>query len=415
MDRWMIGLFMQPIKEEFQLSDTQLGFLTGIAFALFYSTLGIPLARWADRGDRVTITSISIALWGGMVMLCGMVTNFLQLILVRIGAAVGEAGVMPPAYSLIADYFIVPERTRAVSIYLMALPTSILMSYLLAGWVGELFGWRIAFLLIGVPGLAMAVLIKFTIREPRHQKALSIEPLLPLTKVIKFLWGRQSFRYLIIGLTLMNFVGIGVGQWYATFFIRSHGMTLGDLGIWLGLIFGLGGAVATFLGGYIANRFLANNTTAQVRLAAAIPILTFPLMLALLLTPNSQLALLLLIPMNMMNFLALGPIYAVILQLVESQMRATAMAIVSLVTNLIGIGLGPQTVGILSDSLTPYLGTDALRTAMIISALVSFGAAYYYWIAANTIKVDPFLKQNNKISVHATTKEQDLPSSFHGI
>ena len=164
MDRHMIGLFMQSIKEAFLLSDTQLGFLTGIAFALFYSILGIPIARGADRGNRVTIISIAIALWGVMAIACGLVTNFFQLLLVRVLAAVGEAGVMPPAYSLISDYFNVQERARAVSIYLLAIPISILLSFCLAGWLGELYGWRMAFLVVGLPGLLVAALVNLTLK-----------------------------------------------------------------------------------------------------------------------------------------------------------------------------------------------------------------------------------------------------------
>ena len=234
MDRFLIGMLMQPIKEELLLSDTQLGFLTGIAFAFFYATLGIPIARWADRGNRLTIISIAMALWGGMVMLCSVVTNFLQLALVRIGAAVGEAGCLPPAYSLIGDYFSVPERTRAFAIYMSGVSISIVISSSLAGWINELYGWRVAFLLIGAPGLLMAILVKVTLSEPRQyvdKQLESQEPPQRLSEVLIALWRQRTFRRLIIALTLVNFVGMGLGQWLPAFYIRNYGIATGELGL----------------------------------------------------------------------------------------------------------------------------------------------------------------------------------------
>lgn len=398
----MIGLFMQSIKEAFLLSDTQLGFLTGIAFALFYSILGIPIARWADRGNRVTIISIAIALWGVMAIACGLVTNFFQLLLVRVLAAVGEAGVMPPAYSLISDYFNVQERARAVSIYLLAIPISILLSFCLAGWLGELYGWRMAFLVVGLPGLLVAALVKLTLKEPRQCNVTKVsahpDQTLPLGQVIKLLWQQRSFRYLLIGATLSNFVGIGVGQWYATFFIRSHGLSIGELGLWLGLITGIGGAAGVFGGGFLAGRYLNNNPQLQVRLTAALPLVTFPLTLIILLVPSSEMALWLLIPSNILGFIAMGPITAIILQLVEQRIRATAMALFSLVINLVGMGLGPQLVGILSDLLVPSLGEDSLRYAMIIASLAIFVMSYCYWSAAKSVKRDTELISRREVS-----------------
>ena len=409
MDRIMIGMLMQPIKEELLLSDTQLGFLTGIAFALFYATLGIPIARWADRGNRVTIISIAMALWGVMVMLCGLATNFVQMVLVRIGAAVGEAGCMPPAYSLIGDYFPVAERTRALSVYMSGISISILISFMFAGWMNEHYGWRAAFLVVGLPGLVIAMLVKFTLNEPRmierkqdNKSKTQVQP--SLSNVLTTLWRQPSFRYLVIALTLVNFVGIGVGQWFATFFIRNHGMATGELGIWMGLIGGLSGVVGTFGGGYLADRYLANNPRGQLRLIALAVALLFPIYLMMLFLPAKQMSLLQLIPINILILFFYGPIMAMMQQLVADKIRAMAIAVTLLILNLIGMGLGPQIVGILSDAFTPTMGTaEALKVAMAIASVGSLGSAYYFWIAGRTIEAD--LKSANAIPEHSVIGE----------
>jgi len=392
MDRIIMGMLMQPIKEELLLSDTQLGFLTGIAFALFYAMLGIPIARWADRGNRVTIISTAMALWGGMVALCGMANSFLQMLLVRIGAAVGEAGCMPPAYSLIGDYFSVSERTRALSIFMAGIPISILISFLFAGWVNELYGWRAAFLVIGVPGLLMAILVKLTLHEPRAsggKKAVSTQSQQPLYEVFISLWRQQSYRYLVIALTLVNFVGIGVGQWFATFFIRNHGMETGELGLWMGLIGGISGIVGAFVGGYLCDRYMANNARWQLQFISVAVALIFPLNLLMLFSPLKQLSLLYLIPINILILFFYGPVMSLLQQLVTDRVHAISVAITLLILNLIGMGMGPQVVGILSDLLTPTLGSaEALRMSMAIASLGALGAAHYFCVAGKTISLD---------------------------
>ena len=403
MDRIMMGMLMQPIKEELQFSDTQLGFLTGIAFALFYATLGIPIARWADRGNRVTIIAISMALWGGMVTLCGLVTNFLQMVLVRIGAAVGEAGCMPPAYSLIGDYFPVAERVRALSIYMAGISISIVVSFLLAGWINEHYGWRLAFLILGLPGLMMAVLVKCVLREPRknltagigeHAASPSAEP--PILEVIAMLWQQHTYRYLVIAITLANFVGIGVGQWFATFFIRHYAMATGELGIWLGLVGGLGGVLGAYMGGHIADRYLKDNPSAQLRYTAVAVGLILPCLMVMLLLPHKYLALFMLAPINFLILGFYGPVLAMMQQLVEDKKRAMSIAVTMLILNLIGMGLGPQVVGILSDAMSGMLGVASLQVAMLISSFVVIGASYYFWQASNTIEKDLFEARNNK-------------------
>lgn len=392
VDRGVMALMLQPIKEDLQLSDTQLGFLTGIAFGLFYATVGVPLARWADRGNRVTITSLAIGLWAVTVMISLFVTNYVQLVFARIAAAVGESGCKPPTYSLVGDYFPEPaERTRAMAIYITGSPLSALVSFVVGGWLNELYGWRITFFLMGIPGLILAVLVKLTVIEPRTQassRAVRERPLPSMRVVMATLWGQRSCRHLSIALILFYTMGLGLWPWYAAFMVRSHGMETGELGVWLGLIFSLGGIAGVLIGGYVASRWFADNERGQMRLSALTVASVVPCYLAFLTLPQKHQALIALVPLMVVFSVFLGPTYALMQRLVSDEMRATMMAVMMLLANLIGFGIGPQVVGILSDLLMPVVGTDSLRYAMLLMSFVALWAAYHFWRVGETVKQD---------------------------
>jgi len=393
MDRSALGLLMQDIKEELVLSDTQLGFLTGVAFALFYATAGLPLARWADRGDRVTVVAFSIGLWGVMVALTSAVANFAQILMVRIGAAVGEAGCFPPSSSLLGDYYPVAQRIRALSIYMMGISFNVVISLMVAGWVSELYGWRTAFLVIGLPGLAMSILVIATVRDPRRHRqgsgarAHRASPP-PVGSVLSILWRQRTYRRILVATTLANFVGIGLSQWYASFFIRSHQAATGELGLWMGLAGGLGGAVGTYGGGYLAERFLADNPRGQTRLIALCVALIFPFTVLMLCVPTKTAALVMLVPVYMCSLAIYGPVVALLQRLVDERIRAVALAVFLFALNLVGMGLGPQAIGILSDLLNSTLGSDALRVAMLAASAVILLAAYGFFLAGRDVEVD---------------------------
>jgi len=287
LDQGLIGLLLQPIKEDLHLSDSQLGFLTGIAFALFYATMGLPIARWADRGNRSTITALAIALWGSTVMLCIFVTNYAQLVMARVAAGVGESGCMPPTYSLVGDYFPQSdERTRAMSIYWMANAIAALISFILGGWLNEHYGWRLTFFVMGAPALLVALLIKLTVKEPRQRTVQSVKRELPNREVLSLLWRQHSTRHLIAAIVLLYTIGAGLSPWYAAFMIRSHGMQTGELGVWLGLIFGLSGVVGILLGGWVSARWFSTNEPGQMRLSAIMISLVVPFLMMFLLLPQ---------------------------------------------------------------------------------------------------------------------------------
>jgi MFS family permease len=392
LDRGLVGLLLQPIKDDLHLSDTQMGFLTGIAFGLFYATLGVPIARWADRGNRATITSLAIALWGLTVMLCLFVANFVQLLIARVAAAVGEAGCMPPTYSLVGDYFPKSaERAQAMAIYMLASPLSSLLSLMAGGWLNERYGWRIAFFLMGIPGLLIAPLVKLTIADPRVHAGCerNEERRLPrMTDVFSTLWHRRSCRHLGIAIVLLFTMSLGMGPWYAAFMIRSHGMGTAELGIWFGLIFGIGGIAGTLLGGRVAAEWFAQNERGQMRLSAIVVASLVPCFVLFLLLPQKNYVLISLMLVALAFGCFIGPTFALMQRLVVDDMRSTTLALVMLLANLLGMGVGPQLVGILSDLLQPRLGSDSLRYAMLMVSLVALWAAYHFWQVGETVHED---------------------------
>lgn len=388
-DRFVFALAMEPIKQDLDLSDTQLGLMTGIAFAAFYAVAGIPIARWADRGNRVTISALAMGLLGAMLSLCGLVTNFFQLLLVRSGVAVGEAGHMPAAQSLLADYFDRSERPQAMAILLMFYPISMIVGYLIGGWLVESFGWRSTFVMLGVPGVLVAILVKFTLREPRLaqpiEKGLE-QP--PFTEVLQVLWQKITFRHLLLSFCISHFFIMGTSQWLATFFIRNHGMAPAELGAWLALSWGVCGVLGNYLGGYFATHHAARNEKLQMRSLALVMIVFGFVSVVIYLAPNQFVALLFVAISALVGSLVNGPLFSAFQNLVDDRMRSVTIALVFLFANLIGFGLGPLALGFLSDVLNPTFGQESLRYALALFCPGVFWVAVHYWKAGNTIEAD---------------------------
>ncbi len=391
LDAVLTGLFLQPMKVSLSLSDTQLGFITGIAFGVFYAILGVPLARWADYGNRVTIAALAMALWGFTLTAYLFLANFAQLVVVRIASAVGEAGCMPPTYSLIGDYFPgAGERARAMAIYWLSGPLAALIGFIAGGWLSMKVGWREAFCIAGVLGLVAGVLLKFTVIEPRRPtlQNAATQSNLNLIRVLATLWHSRSVRYLVFAFILLMTSWVGVGSWEASFLVRSHNIGVDEAGIWLGLIYGAGGLVGILLGGYVASRWLTHDEERQVRLSALMIVLQIPFYAAFLLLGSTSAAALALLPVEIMCFFYFGPIFALMQRLVVDQMRARTLAVVMLLGNLLGLGLGPQLVGLLSDHLHERFGNDSLRYAMLVVSLMAVGAAGFFWKVAHTVRHD---------------------------
>jgi MFS family permease len=399
IDRFALGLVLQDIKADLALSDTQLGLLTGIAFALFYSAMGIPIARWADCGNRVTVISTTAAVWSVAVALCGEARSFVQLLMLRSAVAVGEAGGFIPGSSLLADYFDRAERPRAFAIYGLGGPLSIIIGYSVGGWLNALYGWRLMFVILGTPGLVLAALARFTLREPRPRKAVSevaaaqtrttVRELKPSLKAVgAALWVNTTYRELLLCLSIMFFFTYGVLQWQPSFFIRSFGMTPRQVGIWFAVIYGIGGGLGTYLGGECASRYAADNERLQLRIVVIAMACCAVLSVSIYLSGNRYFALGLMGFVMFMMTASTGPFYATIQSLVPERMRAVATATQLLFANLIGMGLGPLAVGALSDALRPWAGNESLRYALLILAPGFLWAGWHAWRASNSVARD---------------------------
>jgi MFS family permease len=392
VDRKALGLLLQSIKVDLALTDTQLGFLTGIAFALFYSVLGIPIARWADRGNRVTIVALTTGIWSVMVCLCGTATSFAQLLLIRIGVAVGEAGCIPPAHSLIADYFERTKRAGAVSIYMLGAPIAVVIGFLVTGWLNNYFGWRTTLILLGLPGVVLALLAWFTLIEPRLASqptpAAASTPQPSFKEVLSALWAIRTFRHLLVAFAILAFFGYGINQWKPSFFIRSYGLDTATLGTWLAGVYGFGGILGTYLGGMLAERYAANNEALQLR-TMAIAYTLFALFSAgVYLAPTYHIAFGLMFVATVGVFMINGPLFAAIQTLVPERMRALSIAIIYLFANLIGMGLGPLSVGILSDAFMTQTGQESLRYALLALCPGYIWVSWHMWRASKTIAGD---------------------------
>jgi len=404
VDRQALGLVLQNIKMDLDLSDTQLGLLTGIPFAFFYAVMGIPIARWADRGDRVAIISASIAVWSALVALCGKATNFAQLMFLRAGVGVGEAGSFPPAQSLIPDYFSRAERPWANSIYMLNGPLSALVGLFVAGWLNELYGWRTMFLLLGIPGLALAPLAWLSLGEPRRTRSKSpdrerkskLQPIAAtsplkqpsLLEGSRTLWAYPSFRYLFFYVAIQNFLDVGIMQFQPAYLIRSYGLETGELGTWYAAVFGIGAFVGIYTGGRLASRYAANDERLQLRVAAGMYCI-YALNAALVyLTTNRYLAFALLAVGTVVANVFTGSLFATLQTLVPPRLRALSSTSIFLFTNLVGTGLGPLAVGALSDGLRPWLAEGSLRVALLATCPGYFLGAWYLWKTSQTITSD---------------------------
>jgi len=391
IDRLALGVALQDIKSELSLSDTQLGFLSGIAFTFFYAVMGIPLARWADRGNRVTIITVTSALWSVGVALCGAAATFVQLLLIRIGVAVGEAGCIPPAHSLIADYYTRAERPRALARYMLGAPISLTVGYFAAGWLNELYGWRTMFVVLGLPGLALAAIAWLTIKEPRaasrtvSRAAVSSSNEPSIRETCSTLWRIVAFRHLLICFSVWLFFAYGLLQWQPTFFMRTHGLQSGELGTWFGAVYGLLGIVGVFLGGDLASRFAAGNERLQL-VSCAVAFAVFAVLsVCVYLAPDHYWAFTALAFAVLGGNMAQGPMFATIQTLVPPRMRAMSIALVYFFANLIGMGLGPLVAGVLSDALHPAFGEESLRYALMILSPGYLWASWHLWRASRTV------------------------------
>ncbi len=393
IDRSILSILAQSIKEDLALSDSQLGFLGGLAFALFYTFLGIPIARMADRGVRRNILAVCLTIWSAMTAVCGFAQNFVQLLLARVGVAIGEAGGSPPSHSMISDLFPASQRATALGIYALGIPVGTMIGNLAGGWMNDAFDWRAAFMVVGIPGVLMAILVRLTLIEPVRGGSETVAPVVgdvpPVAVVFKYLWSRQSFRYMSLGAALHAFVGYGVGAWIPAMMIRSHGWNTSEIGTALFLL-GFFGMFGTFTGGYVADRLGIKDVRWYVWLPGLATLISVPFAAFAYLWHQPAVALAVYSVPYVLGAYYLGPTFSLTQGLVGLRMRALAASILLFVLNIIGLGLGPWFVGIASDVLraTTDLGSESLRWALVITLIFNVIAALFYARAARTLKDD---------------------------
>ena len=390
IDRQILVILQEPIKAELGLSDAQLGLLTGFSFALVYVTAGIPIAWLADRSNRRNIVAASLAFWSLMTALSGLVQNFGQLLAARIGVGVGEAGGSPPSHSMISDYFPLSNRGTALSFYSMGIYIGVLFGFAAGGWIAENFGWRNAFFAIGIPGILYALAVIWIIKEPpRGQYDIGgTPPKASMTETIRCLRSRPTFWWISVGCAFTAFVSYGNGNFMPSFLMRNHGLSLAEVGAILGLISGLSGAAGTLLGGFLSDRLGVRD----IRWYVWIPMLGGLSAMApayyTLLGSNTNLIIAAMIPSQILGALYLGPCIATCHNLVSPGMRAMASALLFFVLNIIGLGLGPLTVGILSDQFAGRFGDDNLRYAMVTTLTISLVGVFFLWMGVRSLRRD---------------------------
>ena len=363
LDRQILGILAQPIKADLNLTDTQFGAIGGLAFALLYSVLGIPLAYLADKTSRSGVVAASLALWSAFTALCGTAQGYAQLFLYRLGVGIGEAGGVAPSYALIADYFPPERRARALAIFSLGVPIGLSMGTLIGAYIAHAVNWRAAFIVMGIAGILLAPVLKLVVRDlPRSAPTAAKAP---LSSVFPMLARKPAFWLLAFGASCSSLCGYGLALWTPSILIRSFGLDLLQTGNFFASLVFIGGCTGVFAGGVLADRLGSADRGWYAKLPAIAWLITAPLFVAGLFAPSLPVAWALLLIPNALNILWLGPVTTAVQHLVPQPMRATASASFLLINNLIGLGVGPLLMGRLSDVFKSTYGVDSLRYAAI--------------------------------------------------
>ncbi len=392
IDRQVLSILIDPIKQELGVSDTAMGLLVGFTFVVFYTLAGIPIARWADRGSRRAVITFSLVLWSVMTAASGLARNFAQLALMRVGVGIGEAGGTPPSHSLISDYFPPQRRATALAVYANGIYVGAGLGILVGGTALASFGdWRTAFYAVGLAGVPLALLVRFTVREPR--RGASDPNLAPgdapaFGEVFRFLFSKRSFLWLVVGACCQAISGYGILNWGPVFLGRVHEMPPASIGQWLGLTIMLGGCVGVTLGGWLADRLGARDARWTLRMPAIASVAAVPFAIGFLLAGEAEIAMLSFVPFYAISNMYVGPLWSTAQNLAPPAMRATASAILLFILNIVGLGAGPFLIGFLNDQLAGVYGDLAIRYSLLLAALFGGLASVFFWKGSATLRED---------------------------
>jgi len=385
IDRQILGILAGPIKAELALSDTRLGLLGGLAFAILYSTMAVPLALLADRTSRSWVITGSLAVWSGFTALCGAATGFWSMFLARLGVGVGEAGGVAPSYALIADYFPPGERARALAVYSLGIPLGAALGVLFGAWIAVRVDWRMAFVVVGLAGVVIAPLFRLVVREPARP---AVDARVPMAQVFRILAAKRSFWLLALGAASSSMLGYGFAFWFPQLLQRSFGLDLTHTSWFYGGVLLIGGTAGVLGGGLLGDRLGSRDRANFARLPAWAFVLAVPLFAAGILSGSVPLAFALFLIPQALAYVWLGPVLTAVQHLVPAPMRATASASFLLINNLVGIGGGTFVLGALSDGLTARYGSAALSYAMLAALVFYLLAALLMALAARPLRAD---------------------------
>jgi predicted MFS family arabinose efflux permease len=391
VDRQILSVLLEPIKAELELSDSALGLLSGIAFALFYSTFGIPIAAWADRGSRRDVIALGLLVWSSATAICGSVRSFLQLFAARMIVGIGEAAGTPPAHSLLSDYFPAKRRATALALYSMGGNIGIGLGYLAGGVLGDALGWRRTFLVVGLPGIALSLLVRLTLREPTRgasEGRPDLAPAPPLRESLRHLFALRAYRHIGAATALYNVASYAFLAWVPTFLRRIHELSGTELGVLYGPMLAVAGALGSFAAGWLGDLGARRDSRWLTWIPALAGLGALPFLSGFLWLGDERVAFLAYVPVGFLTGMWAGPTYAAVQGLAPLRMRATAAALLLFLLNFIGMGLGPLIVGTLNDWLEPQLGLQAIRYSLSLVALAKAWGALHSWLASRALRAE---------------------------